>query len=197
MPETEANRPELSVVIPVWNGEHNLGRLLPSLFAVLASTVPGRAEVIVVLGPDDPVDDLVERAGARVVRFEQPGYGAALNQGLAAASGRWVITMDADFSHHPEFIRTLWLRRREADVLIASRYVPGAYASMPLSRRIASRTLNRLYRLALALPHQDLSSGFRMYRRTVIEDVGPVAAPGLDSLQEILVTAFSQGWKIQ
>src|SRR5438034_7360135 len=109
--------PELSVVLPVWNGEHSLGKLLPSLSAVLESTVPGGSEVVVVLSPDDPVGDLAERAGARVVRFDQPGYGSALNEGLAAARGRWVITMDADFSHHPEFIRTLWLRRREADVL--------------------------------------------------------------------------------
>jgi dolichol-phosphate mannosyltransferase len=191
------SRPELSIVIPVWNGEHNLGKLLPSLFAVLASTVPGPSEVIVVLGPDDPVDDLAERSGARVVRFEQPGYGSALNRGLAAANGQWVITMDADFSHHPEFVRTLWLRRKEGDVLIASRYMAGAYAAMPLSRRVLSRALNRLYRTTLALPHSDLSSAFRMYSRAVLDDVGPVSVGGLDSLQEILVKAYSQGWKIR
>jgi glycosyltransferase involved in cell wall biosynthesis len=189
--------PALSVVVPVWNGEHSLGKLLPRLSAVLDSVVPGRGEIIVVLAPEDPVGLLVERSGARVVEFDHPGYGNALNAGLAAARGQWVITMDADFSHHPEFIRTLWLRRKEADVLIASRYVPGAYAAMPLSRRILSRTLNRLYRTALALPHSDLSSGFRMYSRAVIDDVGPVGAAGLDSLQEILVKAYSQGWTIR
>ncbi len=191
------SRPDLSIVVPVWNGEHSLGKLLPRLFAALDATIAGRKEVIVVLPEDDPVAALVEQAGAHVVTFRTPGYGHAVNAGLAAAAGRWVVTMDADFSHHPEFIRTLWLRRHEADVLIASRFVTGAYAAMPLSRRVASRILNRIYRLALALPHQDLSSGFRMYKREVIEDVGPVRAPGLDSLQEILVRAFSQGWKIQ
>ena len=196
MPETKDNPLELSVVVPVWNGEHSLGRLLPRLAAVLEATVPGASEIIVVLPPDDPVASFAERSGARVVHFEQPGYGNALNAGLTAAAGRWVITMDADFSHHPEFIRTLWLRRREADVLIASRYVPGAYAAMPVSRRILSRTLNRLYRTTLALPHSDLSSAFRMYSRPVLADIGQVSADGLDSLQEILVKAYSQGWKI-
>jgi SAM-dependent methyltransferase len=195
--ESPSDRVALSVVVPVWNGEHSLGKLLPRLFAALQSTVTGPSEVVVVLPPDEPVARLVESAGAKAVTFDGFGYGHALNAGLQAARGTWIVTMDADFSHHPEFIRTLWLRRREADVLIASRYVPGAYAAMPLSRRIASRALNRLYRLTLALPHQDLSSAFRMYRRTVIDDVWPIAAPGLDSLQEILVKAFSQGWKIQ
>jgi ubiquinone/menaquinone biosynthesis C-methylase UbiE len=104
--------------------------------------------------------------------------------------------MDADFSHHPEFIRTLWLRRDEGEVLIASRYVTGAVATMPLIRRLLSRALNRVYRITLALPYQDLSSGFRMYSRRVLNDLGPVSADGLDALQEVLVKAFSQGWKI-
>jgi dolichol-phosphate mannosyltransferase len=192
-----AGRPALSVVIPVWNGEHSLGKLLPRLFEVLGSAVEGSSEVVVVIPEGDSAAPLIEQAGALVASYDGRGYGNALNAGLASARGRWVVTMDADYSHSPEFIRTLWLRRREADVLIASRYVPGAYASMPLSRRILSRMLNNLYRTALALPHRDLSSGFRMYRRTVLDDVGTVAADGLDSLQEILVKAYSQGWKIR
>jgi len=197
MREARTNRlPELSVVLPVWNGEHNLGKLMPRLSAVLSTTVGGSAEILVVLPPDDPAATLVERAGGIAVPFASPGYGAAFNAGLAASRGRWVITMDADFSHNPEFVRTLWLRRREADVLIASRYVSGAVADMPLLRRFLSRTLNRVYRATLALPHRDLSSGFRMYRRRVLDDVGPVSAQGLDALQEVLVKAFSQGWKI-
>jgi dolichol-phosphate mannosyltransferase len=190
-------RPELSVVIPVWNGEHSLGRLLPRLSAVLASTVRGPTETVVALPEDEEGEALVSVAGGRVERFKGQGYGRALNAGLSSAGGRWVVTMDADFSHSPEFIRTLWLRRREGDLLIASRYVPGAVADMPLYRRILSRVLNRVYRTALALPHRDLSSAFRMYRREVLDDIGPVSAEGLDSLQEIVVKAYSQGWRIR
>jgi dolichol-phosphate mannosyltransferase len=197
MPSEESTDLQLSVVIPVWEGEHGLGKLLPRLFRVLSSTVRGPTEVLVALPTGDPVGRLVEQAGARVIRYSGQGYGNALSAGLSAARGQWLITMDADFSHHPDFIRTLWLRRTSAEILIASRYAPGAYAAMPLSRRVASRLLNRLYRSALALPHRDLSSGFRMYLRRVLTDIGPIDADGLDSLQEILVKAFSQGWKIR
>jgi dolichol-phosphate mannosyltransferase len=189
--------PELSVVVPVWNGDHNLARLLPRLFETLRTLPAEGAEVLVVVPAGAPVGPLVEQAGARVVEFKGAGYGAALEAGLASARGEWLATMDADFSHHPEFIRTLWLRRREGDILIASRYVPGAVAEMPFSRRLASRMLNRIYRGTLALPYRDLSSAFRMYRRRVIEDIGPLGAEGLDSLQEILVRAYGQGWRIQ
>jgi glycosyltransferase involved in cell wall biosynthesis len=197
MPDPRTARPELSVVIPLWNGEHSLGRLLPRLHSVLASTVKGSTEVIVALPKGDPVADLVERERGTVAEFVEPGYGHALNAGLSAARGSWVVTMDADLSQNPELVRTLWLRRREADILIGSRYVQGAFAEMSVSRRVASRTLNRLYRTALALPYYDLSSAFRLYRRRVLDDIGPVSAAGLDSLQEIVVKAFSQGWKIQ
>src|SRR5439155_9540962 len=155
VPDPTSNRPELSVIVPVWNGEHRLGKLLPRLFTVLGATVKGATEVLVVLPRGDSATQVAQRAGATVVPFDPPGYGAAFNAGLAASRGKWVITMDADFSHNPEFVRTLWLRRREADVLIASRYVAGAVVDMPLSRRILSRTLNRLYRTTLALPHRD------------------------------------------
>lgn len=194
---TSSHLPDLSVVIPVWEGEHDLGRLLPRLSSVLSSTIEGSTEILVVLPREDSAAGLVERAGASVVWFDRPGYGHALNAGVAASRGRWVVTLDADFSHHPEFIRTMWLGRRDAEILIASRYVSGAYAAMPISRRIASRTLNRLYRTTLALPHRDLSSAFRMYKRRVLDDIGPVEAEGLDALQEVLVKAFSQGWKIR
>lgn len=189
-------RPDLSVVIPVWSGDHNLGRLLPQLSRAL-KTLPATAEILVVLPPGDPIEQMVAGAGARVVPVREAGYGSALNAGLGASRGRWVVTMDADYSHHPEFVRTLWLNRDAADLLIASRYVAGAYAEMPLTRRIASRTLNSIYRTALALPYRDLSSGFRMYRRTVLDDLGPVRATGLDALQELVARAFAQGWRIQ
>ena len=195
-PPAAGARPDLSVVIPVWNDEHNLGRLLPRLSRALRSLAVS-SEVVVVLPAGDPVEPLVERSGARVVAPEHDGYGSALNAGLAASRGRWIVTMDADYSHHPEFVRTLWLNRNAADVLIASRYVAGAYAAMPLSRRIASRMLNGIYRSTLALPYRDLSSGFRMYRRKVLDDIGPVNATGLDSLQEVIAKAFAQGWRIQ
>ncbi len=154
--QSDRGRPDLSVVIPVWNGEHNLGKLLPRVFRTLHTTVPGHAEVLVVLPPGDPVGALVERTGARVVAFDQPGYGSALNAGLAASGGRWVATMDADYSHHPEFLRTLWLHRRSADLLIASRYIAGAYYPQPkrwTSGRAAElgigylRTIGRLFSL--------------------------------------------------
>ena len=82
MPEKTHQTPQtyppgiaLSVVIPLWNGEHSLGKLLPRLREVLGSVIGEAAEILVATPKDDPVGMLVERYGGRVVHFDEPGYG--------------------------------------------------------------------------------------------------------------------------
>jgi dolichol-phosphate mannosyltransferase len=186
---------DLAVVMPAWNERANLELLLPALQGLLAS-LNVRAEIIVVdAGSHDGTREAAERWGARVVRQASSGYGGALLEGVAAATAPYVVTMDADLSHQPFFIEAFWKRRHEADVLIASRYVPGGRAEMSLLRRVLSRLLNRTYRRVLSLPVQDLSSGFRMYRRELIGRLA-VEARDFDVLEEILVRIHAEGWRI-
>src|SRR5438270_11531803 len=99
-PRDSLANPQLSVVIPLWNGEHNLGKLLPRLNAVLASVVGPATEVVVALPKDDFVGELVDWEGGRITNFDFPGYGHALNAGLLAARGGWVVYVASDFFHH-------------------------------------------------------------------------------------------------
>jgi dolichol-phosphate mannosyltransferase len=187
---------ELSIVIPVWGSAHNLARLIPGLLGDLGPSVP-RPEVVVAAGPSGrEVAPLAEGLGARFVRAEHEGYGTILRAGLGAARGRHVITMDGDFSHRPGFVRTMWYHRDQGDVLIASRFVRGSYREMQLVRRVLSRLLNFVYRKILSLPFRDLSSGFRMYPRRVLEDIGEPRGRGLEILPELLVGAYCQGWNL-
>ena len=187
--------PAVSVVIPVW-GEHNLARLIPSVDATLRS-MGVEHEVVVATGPGaQRTRATAESLGAVAVAANGGGYGQILRAGLSVASGTYVVTMDADFSHRPGYVRTMWHNRHRAEVLIGSRYIRRAYAEMPPARRILSRLLNVLYRKALALPYRDLSSGFRMYRADVLRDIGLPEAQGLDVLPEMTVKAYCQGWRI-
>jgi dolichol-phosphate mannosyltransferase len=189
--------PELSIVIPIWGPDHNLGRLIPSLTGDLGPSVP-HPQIVVAGGPTDrKIERLALEHGVDFVRADRSGYGRILHAGLTAARGGHVMTMDGDFSHRPGYVRTMWYHRDRADVLIASRYGRGSYAEMPFGRRTLSRMLNFLYRGILSLPYRDLSSGFRMYRRSVLKDVGEPNGEGLDVLPELLVRAYCQGWSIQ
>ncbi len=195
-PPTDAGTaPDLAVVIPAWNERENLELLLPALKEVLAEL--GVAAVIVVVdgGSHDGTREAAQHRGARVVLQRERGFGAALLAGFAATTAPYIVTMDADLSHRPVFLEEFWKRRDEAEVLIASRYVPGGRADMGWFRRLLSHILNRTYSRALSLPLRDLSSNFRMYRREALAGLR-VQARDFDVLEEILIRVHCEGWRI-
>jgi dolichol-phosphate mannosyltransferase len=189
-------RPDLAVVIPAWNERENLELLLPALREVLAALGVTYEIVVADGGSRDGTREAAEKRGARVVLQQERGYGGALLAGFGATTAPYIVTMDADLSHRPVFLEEFWRRRDEAEVLIASRYVPGGRADMGALRRLLSHILNRTYARALSLPLRDLSSGFRMYRRDALKTLELVARD-FDVLEEILIRVHCEGWRIR
>lgn len=187
--------PDLAVIIPAWNERDNLELLVPALREELASLRLTAEIVVADGGSSDGTREVAERKGARVVIQKERGYGGALVAGFAATAAPYVVTMDADLSHRPVFLQEFWKHRDRAEILIASRYVPGGRAEMGWFRRLLSHILNRTYSRALSLPLRDLSSGFRMYRRDVLRDLSLVARD-FDVLEEILIRVHAEGWRI-
>ena len=141
---------QLSVVIPSLNEVDNLRILLPSLMKIIHGLVNEYEVLIVDGGSQDDTKNVVKDSGGKYIRQSGAGYGNALITGIGLSQGQYILTMDADFSHDPTFIRTLWQSRNKADILIASRYVRGGSASMPLFREILSRILNVVFGIALS-----------------------------------------------
>jgi glycosyltransferase involved in cell wall biosynthesis len=195
MTDGKLGPPALSVIIPALNEAENLRSLLPALRETLADLeLP--AEVIVADGDSwDATPAVAQELGALVVTQVAPGYGGALRAGFAAARGEYLLTMDGDWSHEPEVVRALWAARSKADILIASRFIPGGQAEMGFFRGVLSRVLNVSYRRILDLPVRDLSSGFRLYRRQILAEIAPQATD-FDVLQEILVKAMGCGFTV-
>ena len=187
--------PELSVVIPAWNEAGNLRLLLPRLHAALAALGVGYEVIVADAGSSDGTAEVCRAAGAICLDVGARGYGLALVAGFRRAAGAYVLTMDADFSHPESFVRTLWERRGEAELLVASRYCPGGSARMPLIRRWLSRTLNLLFSAGLDLPVRDCSSGYRLYRADVLAGLD-IRARDFDALQEILIRVHARGHRI-
>ncbi|HDQ72906.1 MAG TPA: glycosyltransferase [Chloroflexi bacterium] len=186
---------QLSIIIPALNERDNLTRLIPLLIKVMPSDVESY-EIIVVDGRShDGTSQVAEDLGAIVVTQHLPGYGGALKSGFEQAQGEYILTMDADLSHPPAFLSTIWQARDEAEVVIASRYVPGGAADMPWFRYILSRLLNFTFTQGLSLPIQDVSSGFRLYRASVLHHF-PIQSAHFDVLEEILIQAHAHGWRI-
>jgi dolichol-phosphate mannosyltransferase len=185
---------DLSVVIPALHEASNLEQLLPELNTTLASLGVSFEILLVTVPSDTAAGDVAAANGARVLHQETKGYGGALATGFRAAVGDFILTMDGDLSHRPDFIADLWARRHDADIVIASRYVEGGESHMPRGRYVLSRVLNRIFSRGLSLAIRDMSSGFRLYRAPVLKDLGQLPAD-FDVLQTILVHAYAEGWR--
>jgi dolichol-phosphate mannosyltransferase len=187
---------QMSIVIPALNEGDNLRLLLPRLHKAVSDLGMQEYEIIVVDGGS--ADDTIEVAstlGTRIIGQEEPGYGGALKAGFEAVRGEYVLTLDADLSHDPDFIRPMWEARRGAEVIVASRYVPQGSAQMPFFRKMLSLILNKVFTRGLSLPLHDISSGFRLYRFSTIKDM-PIESTDFDVLEEILIRCYAQGWRI-
>jgi dolichol-phosphate mannosyltransferase len=189
------SRIDLSVVVPVLNERENVERLLPRTARVLDAIGCAYELVVVDGGSHDGTPAAADAAGATVIRQTLPGYGGALREGLERARGDYILTLDADLSHDPDFIAKLWRGRLRADVVIASRYVKGGVAYMPRHRLILSRILNAFFARGLDLPIRDLSSGFRLYRAAAVRRLD-LEGTNFEVLEEILVKAHVAGWRI-
>jgi dolichol-phosphate mannosyltransferase len=193
-------RPEhpisLSVIIPAHNEGANLALLLPTLRSALEELGISYEILIACRKVDPETAEAANKAGAITLEQKERGYGGALLTAFEAARGEFLLTMDADLSHPPLFIKDFWSRRHDADVIIASRYVRGGTAEMPRTRYILSRTLNILFSRGLSLGVRDMSSGFRLYRTTVVRNQR-WQARDFDILQELLVGCYMEGWRVE
>lgn len=185
---------DLTIALPALNEAENLSRLIPQIRETAAGL--GAHEILVIDGGS--TDGTAGRAaalGARVHVQSRPGYGIALQEAFRLARGEYVATMDADYSHDPAFLRDLWEARHRGAVVIASRYVPGGSSETGGLRPLLSRLLNLVYRRVLSLPLKDLSSGFRLYRRSILREVR-ITSRNFDALEEILIQIIGLGYPV-
>ncbi|MGZ6186598.1 MAG: glycosyltransferase [Candidatus Binataceae bacterium] len=186
---------DLSVILPVMNERDNLLALIPRL-GEIAELFHLKYEIIVVDGGStDGTCEAAAQLGARVMPERQRGYAGALRTGFAEARGNYLLTLDADMSHDPAFVAKMWRARERADIVIASRYVRGGVAYTDLSRRLSSYLLNGFLRRLLSVPVLDMSSGFRLYRRAVVEGI-ELTSKNFEVQEEVLVKAWAQGFSV-
>ena len=186
---------DLSIIIPCMNEAENLKELLPLINNFICNMV--NYEIIVVDGRShDNTVQVAQSLGAIAITQQGKGYGNALKTGFARARGEYILTMDGDLSHHPSLIPNMIRRRQEADVLIASRFIRQGYSRAPLSRNLMSILLNKTFQFAISMPFEDLSSGFRIYRKCVLDSID-IEMEYYNVLQEILVKIYVQGYHIK
>jgi glycosyltransferase involved in cell wall biosynthesis len=186
---------DVSVILPVVNEAENLRILIPRLIALLGRERLTHEIVVVDGASSDGTRETAEALGARVVAERRRGYAGAMETGFAEARGDYVLTLDADQSHDPDFIVKMWRARTRADIVIASRYALGGVAYSGFVRRATSWLLNVVLRRMLSMPVRDMSSGYRLYRREVLANL-ELNSTNFEVLEEILVKAYASGFSV-
>jgi glycosyltransferase involved in cell wall biosynthesis len=202
--EGEAGLETHTLIIPTYNERENIR---PLVEGIVGLHLGSRIIVVDDNSPDGTgrlADELATTYPCLTVlhRPGKLGLGTAHIAGMKAALAGGtdhVLTMDADFSHHPCYLPGLLAALARYDVVVGSRYVPGggtAYCTLP--RKALSRGANLFAHVVLGLNTGDATAGFRGYRRAVLESIAldQIVSNGYSFLIEMLYRCQRQGWRI-
>ncbi len=188
------------VVTPTYNEAENIKLLVEGIHA----SYPGLDIVVVDDGSPDGTGDIARSLeGVHVIqRSGKLGLGTAYVEGFTYALNEGydrIGGMDADLSHDPSVLPDLFGLLDEYGVGIGARYVPGGGTkNWGVHRKILSGSANLLARLMLQFPAHDVTSGYRSYRREVLEaiDLTTLRSDGYAFLVELLYRAARKGFTI-
>lgn len=175
-------QPRVWLTVPTFNEAGNVERVIRSALAELERCAPGDHRVLIVddASPDGTgqlADALAAELPAVQVlhRTGKQGLGRAYLAGFEHAlrgGAELVIVMDADYSHDPAHLSTLLAASANSDLVLGSRYVAGGeIVDWPRLRRVLSRAGSLYARTILGVGVRDLTGGFRVIRRDVLEAV--------------------------
>lgn len=203
-----ATAPKVMVIIPTYNEAENIQAIVAEL---LSLEVDNLSVLIVDDDSPDGTGEIAERLRAQhpqrlqvLHRTGKRGLGRAYIAGFRqafAARADYIIQMDADFSHSPAYIPVFLSKMADWDVVVGSRYVPGGGLDERWSwwRRFLSWWANAAYsRLILGLQVHDATSGFRCWRREVLEamDLDHIRSSGYVFQVELAYLAERLGFRV-
>lgn len=178
----------ISMVLLAYKEEENLRVLLPKIIKALNKI--GETYEIIVVDTATPLDNtphLCEEFGIRYVNQRYPGFGGAFRTAIECAMYSKFFIMDSDGSHNPKYIPIMYNAMKPGvDLVIGSRYTKGGKTNDSGISILMSRTLNFVYRIALGISANDLSTDFRIYRTKQLKEVDLVCR-NYDVLEEVLL----------
>jgi dolichol-phosphate mannosyltransferase len=192
------------IVIPTYNERENLEAIAAGALAAL----PPAHLLIVDDNSPDGTGSLADALAARDRRIHvlhrpgKQGLGTAYIQGFHYALDHGyeaIFEMDADFSHDPRMLPALLAAAQDADLVIGSRYIPGGSTpNWSALRRFISGGGNTFARMALRMPVRDCTSGYRCYRRRVLEaiDLDAIRSQGYAFQVELVYQALRHGMRV-
>lgn len=199
-----SSRRRALVVLPTYNEAENLGPIVSAIFEASPDV-----DVLVVddNSPDGTgrlADDLAAHEPRLTVlhRPGKQGLGRAYLAGFEVARQRGyelVIEMDADFSHDPKYLPEMIARAEHADLVVGSRNIEGGGAiNWGVGRQVLSKGGSLYARTILGVPVHDLTTGFKCFRREVLDalDLETVTSTGYSFQIELTYRTIRAGFRV-
>ena len=192
------------VILPTYNEVSNLEALVASIRET------GSVDAVLVVDDNSPdgtgalADEIASKDSfLRVLhRPGKLGLGTAYQAGFEYAQEHGfdhILTMDADFSHHPEHLKELITLAQSADLVIGSRYVEGgATVDWGFLRKVISSSANTAAIFLLGLPTRDCTSGYRCYSTRILSEIrfAEIRSSGYSFLVEALYRVVQHGGRV-
>ncbi|NJN68001.1 MAG: glycosyltransferase family 2 protein [Chloroflexaceae bacterium] len=199
MAEPVCHSPQgVSIVIPAYNEEQGIGKVLAHLFEVMRHTATPYEIMVVDDGSDDATAEVVEKSGqATLLRHRHNrGYGAALKTGIRHARFSLIGITDADGTYPNERLPDLVERmgEQEYDMVVGAR--KGEHVAIPLVRRPAKWVINQLANFVAGEAIPDLNSGLRVFRRDAALQLLPLLPDGFSFTTTITLAMLTNNYLV-
>ena len=196
---------KLSIVIPAYNEEKNIGNCIAELQRVVRDEHHIPYEIIVVNdnssdGTPQVIAGLMEAdANVRTVNRTPPGgFGRAVRSGLELVEGDVVVIYMADLSDDPQDVVVYYRKILEGyDCVYGSRFIKGSKVEhYPWVKLVVNRIVNRCIQFMFWTRFNDLTNAFKAYRTSVIRDCGPYRACHFNITLEMSLSALIRRYEI-
>ena len=187
----------ISVVLPAYNEEENVGQAVRSVLEVMEPLTPDYEVIVVDDGSRDRTSEVVEELAesypqVRLIRHEvNQGYGGALNSGFQAATRELVFFTSSDNQYDVAEVKKLLPYIESAELVIGYR----AKRQDPFVRRFFAWGWNTLVNLLFGYVSRDIDCAFKLFKREVVSQV-PITSKGAMIDTELLVGAKRKGFAI-
>jgi len=193
------------VILPTYNEKDNLKKLVEEIICL---KLPLELVIIDDNSPDG-TGKTAERLSQQFSQVRVVHRKGRRGRGLAGVEGfrfalrervDYILEMDADHSHLPKYLPEMLKQIEEYDCVIGSRYVRGGgERGRSFTRRSISLLANSYLRTILGTPVKDWSSGYRCFRRRVLETIDweNISSEGPCIVQEILCQLLSLGCRVK
>ena len=189
--------PDVSIVVPVYNEEQTIGRVLQQL-QELRLPVPSVEVIVIDDGSTDQTANEVSKFPfvKYIAHNENRGKGAALCTGFEAATGDVLVIHDADLEYPTSNICKLLkpILSRQADVVYGSRF-KGRYDGMSFSHSVGNKILSLTASLLYQTAITDVMTGHKCFRREAIESID-LTENGFEVETEITTKILTGDWKL-